>query len=82
MEDLVKRLEELEDRVMDLNASVVAHKSMLYALLQFIELQHGKTIRDAISKGLLEAIQNYTIEGDTPEAISSQILTEKLREFV
>ncbi|ELY3985717.1 hypothetical protein SMY34_003838 [Cronobacter muytjensii] len=82
MEDLAKRLEKLEDRVMDLNTSVVAHKSMLHALLQFIELQHGKTIRDAISKGLLEAIKNHTIEGDTPEAISSQILTEKLREFV
>ncbi|EIW8703762.1 hypothetical protein JQ504_13140 [Klebsiella pneumoniae] len=82
MEDLNARLEELEDKVLDLNVSMVAHKSMIKALLQFIELKHGATVKNAISKGLLEAIEDNTIQGDTPEAISSQLLTEKLREFV
>lgn len=82
MEDLVARLEELEDKVMDLNASVIAHKSMISALLTFVELKYGASTKNAISKGLLEAIENHTIEGDSPEAISSQLLSEKYREFV
>lgn len=82
MEDMVTRLEELEDKVMDLNVSIVAHKTMIHALLKFIEYKHGASTKDAISQGIAEAIEKNTIEGDTPAAISSQLLSEKLRDFL
>ncbi|WP_165431807.1 hypothetical protein [Atlantibacter hermannii] len=82
MEDFEERLQGLEEKVTDLNSSVLAHQTMINILLQFIELKHGEAARSGISQGLLEAMERNTLSGDSPESLITQLLTEKLRQFV
>ena len=82
MKEFEERLQELEEKMTDLRSSALAHETMLNVLLQFIEVKHGEEARKAITQGLLEAMDSNALTGDSPEAIRTQLLTEKLRQFV
>ena len=82
MKEFEERLQELEEKMTDLRSSALAHETMLNVLLQFIEVKHGEEARKAITQCLLEAMDSNALTGDSPEAIRTQLLTEKLRQFV
>ena len=82
MENLQEKIDVLVEEVLDLRMSVEAQKTMIGTLLKFIEFQHGLEMRKAISDGLKESIKNNTKEGDSDEAIASQKMSDKLREFI
>jgi hypothetical protein len=82
MENLQERIDVLVEEVLDLRISVEAQKTMISALLKFIEFKHGIEMRKAISDGIEESIENNTKKGDSAEAIAAQKMSDKLREFV
>ena len=82
MENLQERIDVLEEAVLDLRISVEAQKTMIGTLLKFIEFKHGTEMRRAISDGIKESIEHNTKVGDSAEAIATQKMSDKLREFI
>lgn len=83
MEELQKKVEQLEDTVVDLQVTLTAHQMLLASILQHVAIKHGQSDRDAILNGIWDASeQNLINTKNSVDAESAQLLAEKLENLL